>query len=241
MLNSRRKIPKRARTKPRPMSARPVRIQARKVRSTARKSRGVALESWGMAKALNRDLAKPQNQYSTDDEKERGGGEGGLNVEGAPEEADEQAGEEVADGIDGGERAEGHAVLLFGDEFGGERIFEGFFRAEVKTREHKNHREQPEGMCSGAEKNRGDSGERVAHGEDGFAAGDMIAEPAAEIGRAGIENVVEGVEADGQACGTGHAVARGQHPRGVENQHGVRESSRAENSNAYQQSAEGKR
>src|SRR5216684_3617326 len=141
------------------MSARPVRIQARKVRSTARKSRGVALESWGMAKALNRDLAKPQNQYSTDDEKERGGGEGGLDVKGAPEEADHEAGDEVADGIDGGERAEGHAVLCFGDQLGGERILEGFFGADVKACEDKNQGEQPQGMCSGAEKKRRDSGE----------------------------------------------------------------------------------
>src|SRR5260370_38865240 len=58
------------------MRARPVRIQARKVRSTARKSRGVARESSGMAQALNRDLAKPQNQYSTSDEKYSGGGKG---------------------------------------------------------------------------------------------------------------------------------------------------------------------
>src|SRR5258708_40012678 len=133
MVNSRRKIPKRARTKPRPMRARPVRIQARKVRSTARKSRGVALESSGMAKVSYRFLAKPQNQYSTDDEKERRGGESGLDVEGGPEETDEEAGEEVADGVDGGEGAEGHAVVLFGDQLGGERIVERLFRAGLKA------------------------------------------------------------------------------------------------------------
>src|SRR5437016_6253135 len=94
------------------MRARPVRIQARKVRSTARKSRGVAVDSSGMAKILTRLLAKPQNQYSTDDEKERRGGEGGLDVEGRPHEADEETGDEVTDGVDGSEGAEGHAVLL---------------------------------------------------------------------------------------------------------------------------------
>src|SRR6266849_5364339 len=167
MVNSGRKIPKRARTKPRPMRARPVRIQARKVRSTARKSRGVALESSGMSKVLSSVSAKPQNQYSTSEEKKRGGGEGGLDVEGAPEETDEEAGSKVAEGIDGGERAEGHAVLVFGDQFGGERIFERFFGADVETRENKNHGEQPQGMCSGAEKNCGDSGEGVACGEHG--------------------------------------------------------------------------
>src|SRR5260370_34960333 len=132
-MNSRKKIPKRARTKPSPMRARPARIQARKVRSTARKSRGVALESSGMAKISKRVLAKPQNQYSTDDEKESGGGESGLDVEGAPEKADHEAGDEVADGVDGGERAERHAVLFFGDQFGGQRILERFFRADVKA------------------------------------------------------------------------------------------------------------
>src|SRR5712692_1776434 len=164
------------------MRARPVRIQARKVRSTARKSRGVALDSSGMAKVSKRVSAKPQNQYSTDDEKESGGGEGGLDVERAPEEADHEAGDEVADGVDGGERAEGHAVLLFGDQFGGERIFERFFRADVETRENKNHDEQPQGMCSGAKKNCGDAGEAVAGGKHRFAMGNMVAEPAARVG-----------------------------------------------------------
>src|SRR5882762_1411570 len=136
------------------MRAKPVRIQARKVRSTARKSRGVALDSSDMAKAQSRFLAKPQNQYSTNDEKERRGGESGLDVEGTPEEADQEAGEEVTDGIDGGESAERHAVLLFGDQLGGERIFKRFFGTDVKACENKNHGEQPKGMRSGAEKER---------------------------------------------------------------------------------------
>jgi hypothetical protein len=42
-----------------------------------------------------------------------------LGVEGRPEEADEEAGKEIPDGVDGGEGAEGEAVLVFGDEFGG--------------------------------------------------------------------------------------------------------------------------
>ncbi len=64
-------------------------------------------------------------------------------------------------------------------------------------------------MCSGAEKNRGDSGKGVARGEHGFAAGNMVAQPAAEIRRAGIENIVQGVETDGEACCSGHAVDGG--------------------------------
>src|SRR5258708_24532016 len=127
------------------MRARPVRIQARKVRSTARKSRGVALDSSGMAKVSKRVSAKPQNQYSTDDEKESGGGEGGLDIEGAPEEADHEAGDEVADGVDGGQRAEGHAALLFGDQFGGERSFDAFFRSALDTRQNKKHVDAPQG------------------------------------------------------------------------------------------------
>src|SRR5467141_1286920 len=223
------------------MRAKPVRIQAIKVRSTARISRGGALDSSDIAKAQSRFLAKPQNQYSTDDEKERRGGEGGLDVEGAPEESDYEDGEEVTDGIDGGESAEGHAVLFFGDQLGGERIFERFFGADVKACEDKNHSEQQQGMRSSAEKERGDSGEGVACCEHGFTAGDVVAQPAAEIRRAGIENVVQGVEADGEACGAGHAMAGGQHSRGVENQQGVREIARAEDAYANEQPAEGKR
>src|SRR5258708_25642814 len=177
------------------MRARRGRIQGRKVRSTGRKSRGVALDSSGMAKVSKRVSAKPQNQYSTDDEKESGGGEGGLDIEGAPEEADHEAGDEVAHGVDGGERAEGHAVLLFGDEFGGERIFERFFRADVETRENKNHGEQAQGMCSGAEQERGDAGSAVARAEHRFAVRNMVAEPAARVGWTGIEDVWQGAEA----------------------------------------------
>src|SRR2546421_841659 len=88
-------------------------------------------------------LAKPQNEYSTDDAKERRGGEGSLEVEGRPQEADEETGDEVANGVDGGEGAEGHAVLLLGNQFGGERIFERLFGADVETSQNKNHREQP--------------------------------------------------------------------------------------------------
>src|SRR6266851_3573409 len=217
------------------MRARPVRIQARKVRSTARKSRGVAVDSSGMAKILSRLLAKPQNQYSTDDEKERRGGEGGLDVEGGPEETDHEAGEKVAEGVDGGEGAEGHAVLFFGNQLGGERILERLFGADVKACQDKNHGEQPQGICSGAKEDRGDAGEGVAGGEHEFAAGDVVAQPSAEICRAGVENVVQGVEADGEACGAGHSMAGSERSRRVENQQGVREIAGAEDAYAYAQ------
>src|SRR6266480_2366618 len=127
-----RTSPKQASTKPKPMRATP---DGEKVaRSGSRIGR-----AWRRLKRL----AKPQNEYSTDDEKERGGGEGGLEVEGRPQEADEETGDEVANGVDGGEGAEGHAVLLLGNQFGGERIFERLFGADVETSQDKNHREQP--------------------------------------------------------------------------------------------------
>jgi len=47
----------------------------------------------GHGEVQTRLLAKPQNQYSTNDEKERRGGESSLDVEGTPEETDEEAGE----------------------------------------------------------------------------------------------------------------------------------------------------
>src|SRR3989442_2254271 len=71
-----------------------------------------------------------------------GGGEGNLYVERAPNESDQEAGEKIADGIDGGERAEGHAVLLLRDNLGGEGIFKRFFgrseehTAELQSRPH---------------------------------------------------------------------------------------------------------
>src|SRR5258707_15737840 len=114
------------------MRAKPVRIQARKVRSTARKSRGVALDSSDMAKAQSRFLAKPQNQYSTNDEKERRGGESGLDVEGAPEEADQEAERKATAAINGARRADGHAGCFFGDQSGGGGISNGSFGAAEK-------------------------------------------------------------------------------------------------------------
>src|SRR5260370_4049728 len=78
-------------------------------------------------------LAKPQNQYSASEKEDGRGGEGGLDVEGAPQEADEEAREEIAHGIDGGERPEGHAVLLLGDQLGGQGVFHRFFRSHVNT------------------------------------------------------------------------------------------------------------
>lgn len=147
--------------------------------------------------------AQAEDEEGAGEEEDGGGGEGDLRIEGAPEKADEEAGDEVADGVHGGEGAEGHAVLFLGDQFGGKGVFEGFFGADIQTGQDEDHGEQPQGTRSGAKKECGDSSEGVASGEDGFAAGDVITEPAAQVGRAGVEDVVERVEADGEACGAG--------------------------------------
>ena len=86
--------------------------------------------------------SKAKDEKGTGEKEDGGGGEGGLDVEGAPEESDQEAGEKIADGVDGGERAEGHAVLFLGDNLGGEGVFEGFFRADVESSKNENHREQ---------------------------------------------------------------------------------------------------
>jgi len=67
--------------------------------------------------------AEAEDECGSREEEDGGSGESDLRVEGAPEKADQDAGDEVADGVDGGESAKSHAVLFAGDEFGGERIF----------------------------------------------------------------------------------------------------------------------
>ena len=56
--------------------------------------------------------AKAEDQESPGEEEDCRGGKGGLHVEGAPEGALQQAGDEIADSVDGGEGAEGHTVLF---------------------------------------------------------------------------------------------------------------------------------
>ena len=72
-------------------------------------------------------------------------------------------------------------------------------------------------MSAGAEENRGDTGEGIAGDEDDFAIGDMVAEPAAEISGAGVEDVVESIKADGETGGASKAVTWCEHARGIEN------------------------
>ena len=83
--------------------------------------------------------AETEDKHSAGKEKHGGSGEGGLHVESAPERPHQEAGNEVADGVDRGERTESHAVLLGRDECGGERILQSLLGAEVKAREDENH------------------------------------------------------------------------------------------------------
>ena len=85
-----------------------------------------------------------EDEEGAGEEEDGGGGESGLHVEGGPQETDKEAGDEIADGVDGGEGAEGHTMLLLGDQLGGERVFEGFFGADIETSEDKDHNEQPQ-------------------------------------------------------------------------------------------------
>ncbi len=67
---------------------------------------------------------------------------------------------------------------------------------------------------------------------------DVIAEPPARVGRAGVEDVVKRVKSDGEAGGATEAISWREHARGVENQQGMRKIARAENSDTNQQAAE---
>src|ERR1700751_2837722 len=67
----------------------------------------------------------------------------------------------------------------------------------------------------------------------------VIAEPAAEVGGGGVENVVNGVEDDGEAGSASHAVLLGEHLGCVKNQQSVGEIACAENANAKKEFAEG--
>jgi len=72
-----------------------------------------------------------------------------------PEESDQEAGQEVADGIDSGESAKGHAVLLFGDKFA-EREFQALLPCRHKCGKEK-IAATAKAIVSGAKKNRGES------------------------------------------------------------------------------------
>src|SRR5690242_6148808 len=188
-----------------------------------------------------RRLGEAGDEKRAGEEEDGRSGEGDFDVEGTPESAYEKAGSEVADSVHGGESAEGHAVLFARDKFGGEGIFKGFFGADVETREDENQREQPERMRGCAEENRGDSGESITGGENGFAVRDMIAEPAAGVGGTGVENIVQRVENDGETRGGRHAASGGKHLGGVENQERVGEIAGAENADSHKEAVEGPR
>jgi len=182
--------------------------------------------------------SKAKDEKGTGEKEDGGSGEGGLDVEGAPEESDQEAGKKIADGVDGGERAEGHSVLLLGDNLGGEGIFEGFFGADVETGKNENHRKQRKRIRSGAKENRRDASEAVAGSEHRFAMRDMIAEPAARVSGSGVKDVMKSVKADSEAGGAGEAASGRQRAGGVENQKRVGEISGAEDAYADKQTPE---
>ena len=65
----------------------------------------------------------------------------------------------------------------------------------------------------------------------------MIAEPAAEVGGTGVENIVQGVKGDGQGSGARHPVSWREHAGGVEDQQRVGEIARAEDAHTEEEAA----
>src|SRR2546430_16661079 len=70
-------------------------------------------------KATSGGGSQTEDQEGADEEERGRSGEGGLGVESGPEKADEEAGEEVADGGDGGEGAGGPGAIVLADMHGG--------------------------------------------------------------------------------------------------------------------------
>src|SRR5260370_38265235 len=159
--------------------------------------------------------SQAEDEEGAGKEEDGGGGESGLHVEGGPEEADEEVGEEIADSVDRGQGTESHAMLILGHKFGGQRVFQSFFGADVETGEDKVYRQEPQGVGSGAKKDSGDACQGITGGENEFAAGNTIAQPPAEIGRTGVENVMQSVETYGETRGAGESVSGREHARGV--------------------------
>ena len=75
--------------------------------------------------------AKPEDEEASGKKEDGGSGKGRLHVVSAPEGAHQEAGNEVAHGIDRRQGAKGHAMLLLRNEFGGKGIFQRFLRADV--------------------------------------------------------------------------------------------------------------
>src|SRR5260370_14935677 len=96
-------------------------------------------------------------------------------------------------------------------------------------------------MSASERKDGGEAGEAVGGSEQACGMWQVVAEPAARVGGSGVEDVVECIEADGDAGGAGEAVCRRKHSRGVENQQGMGKIASAENADAHQQAAERRR
>jgi len=97
-------------------------------------------------------MLQEEDQDGAGGEEGRGKAEGDAYSEGGPDGADDKAREEIARGIDCGERTECHAVLFAGDEFGGDGVFEGFFGADVEAGDGGDEEEESERVGAGTEK-----------------------------------------------------------------------------------------
>jgi len=94
-------------------------------------------------------------------------------------------------------------------------------------------------VSTGAKKDRCESCEGVARGEDGFAAGNVVTEPAADVGGARIKNIVKSVKANSDAGGAGESVRGGERARSVKNEQGMREIACAEDADSHKEATEG--
>ena len=145
--------------------------------------------------------------------KRHGGAEGG------PQGADHDAGEEVAEAVDGGEDAEGGAVVFLADEFGAEGVFQSFRDGHEDAGEGENAAKGPDiERCKHDEQGHG-GGQRVAAGEDEVF-GEMIGQPAGDRGERGIESVAKQVKAHGETGGWGGTECRGEFLRGQQDEQG---------------------
>src|SRR5260370_41320319 len=96
-------------------------------------------------------------------------------------------------------------------------------------------------MSASERKDGGEAGEAVGGSEQALGMWQVVAEPAARVGGSGVEDVVECIEADGDAGGAGEAGCRRKHSRGVENRRGMGRIASAESGDAHQQAAERRR
>jgi len=129
-------------------------------------------------------------------------------------------------------------VLFVRNKLGGQRILEGFFRADVEAGKDEDQREKRETGGRGGKQNRGHSSQSVARGKNKFAVGNKVADPTTDVSGTCIEDVVDRIEDDRQAGRSRGAMCRTEHTRGVEDQQRVSEVSGPENTYTNKKSPE---